>query len=126
MPTSKQNITSNIENSSTEKLNLEEIVFLANKIGLEYADAKRDMDYLELMKATIKARISIRLDNDNLSETKLRRLTETDAEYVKFLEDLSEAKSRCEKLRIRYDSYKNLFEAKRSMLSYMKAEMKLI
>lgn len=126
MPTSKQNIMSNIENSSTEKLNLEEIVFLANKIGLEYADAKRDMDYLELMKATIKARISIRLDNDNLSETKLRRLTETDAEYVKFLEDLSEAKSRCEKLRIRYDSYKNLFEAKRSMLSYMKAEMKLI
>ena len=126
MPTSKQNITSNIENSSTEKLNLEEIVFLANKIGLEYADAKRDMDYLELMKATIKARISIRLDNDNLSETKLRRLTDSDDEYVKFLEDLSEAKSRCEKLRIRYDSYKNLFEAKRSMLSYMKAEMKLI
>ncbi|MBP9708308.1 MAG: hypothetical protein KBD78_11740 [Oligoflexales bacterium] len=126
MQTSKQNNMNNIENSSAEKLNLEEIVFLANKIGLEYADAKRDMDYLELMKATIKARISIRLDNDSLSETKLRRLTETDPEYVKFLEDLSEAKSRCEKLRIRYDSYKNLFEAKRSMLSYMKAEMKLI
>ena len=31
-----------------------------------------------------------------------------------------------DKLRIRYESYKNLFEARRSLLSYQKAEMKLL
>jgi hypothetical protein len=53
-------------------------------------------------------------------------MTETDAEYVDFLEKLIAAKGECEKLRIRYESYKNLFEARRSLLSYQKAEMKLL
>ncbi len=112
--------------SSADKLGLEEIVYLSNKIGLEYADARERLDRLELMKPTIKARISMRLDDGRSSETKLRRATETDEEYIKHLEQLIEAKHQCEKLRIRYDSYKNLFDARRSLLSYQKAEMKLI
>ena len=36
-----------------------------------------------------------------------RRLTETDPEYVTFLEKLAAAKGECDKLRIRYESYKN-------------------
>ena len=59
-------------------------------------------------------------------EAKLRRLTETDAEYVEFIEKLAQAKGDSERLRIRYESYKNLFEARRSLLSYQKAEMKLL
>ncbi len=93
---------------------------------MEYADARERLDRLELMKPTIKARISMRLDDGRSSETKLRRATETDEEYIKHLEQLIEAKHQCEKLRIRYDSYKNLFDARRSLLSYQKAEMKLI
>jgi hypothetical protein len=109
----------------TEKLSLEEIVFLANKIGLEFAQAKRDAERLELLKNTVRARVSLRIDDGSLSEAKLRRLTETDDEYVSFIEKLAEAKGQCEKLKIRYESYRNLFEARRSMLSYQKAEMKL-
>ena len=109
-----------------DRLGLEDIVHLANKIGLEYANARRDAERLELLKPTVRARISIRLDDGNLTEAKLRRLTATDAEYVDFIEKLVAAKGDCERLRIRYESYKNLFEARRSLLSYQNAEMKLL
>jgi hypothetical protein len=110
----------------SEKLGLEEIVHLANRIGLEFAAAKKESERLELLKPTVRARISIRIDDGKISETRLRRLTETDPEYIDFLEKLSDAKGESERLRIRYESYKNLFEARRSMMSYQKAEMKLL
>lgn len=109
-----------------DKLGLEDIVHVANKIGLEFVQAKREAERLELLKPTVRARVTLRLDDGKLSETKLRRLTETDQEYVDFLEKLIDAKGESEKLRIRYESYKNLFEARRSVLSYQKAEMKLL
>jgi hypothetical protein len=112
--------------ASPDRLGLEEIVHLANKIGLEYVAAKRDAERLELLKPTVRAQVTLRLDDGNMSEARLRRLTETDPEYVNFLEKLVVAKGECDKLRIRYESYKNLFEARRSLLSYQKAEMKLI
>jgi len=112
--------------ASGDKLGLEDIVHLANRIGLEYATAKRDAERLELLKPTVRSRVSIRLDDDSMTEAKLRRLTETDSEYVAFIEDLAQAKGESERLRIRYESYKNLFEARRSLLSYQKAEMKLL
>ena len=114
------------EPAGAEKLGLEEIVRMTNRIGLEYADAKRHLDRLELMKATVRARISIRLDDGDLSETRLRRVTEVDPEYVAYIEQLIEARHQCDKLRVRYDSYKNLFDARRSLLSYQKAELKLL
>lgn len=109
-----------------DRLGLEEIVHLANKVGLEFAKAKREADRLDLLKATVRARTALRLDDGKLSEARLRRLTETDQEYVAFLEDLVQAKGECDRLRVRYESYKNLFEARRSLLSYQKAEMKLL
>ncbi len=105
---------------------LEEIVMIANKVGMEYVAARKELDRLELMKATVRARAMIRHDNGSTTEAKIRRLAETDDEYVSFLEELAEKKAACERLKMRYDSYKNLFEARRSMLSYQKAEMKLI
>lgn len=110
----------------SDKLGLEDIVHLANRIGLEYATAKRDAERLELLKPTVRSRVSLRLDDGSLTEAKLRRLTETDSEYVDFIESLAQAKGESERLRIRYESYKNLFEARRSLLSYQKAEMKLL
>lgn len=117
-----------VQEAPNEKnsLGLEEIVRLANKVGLDYAESKKNLDRLELMKSTIRARISIRLESAGMSETKLKRLADVDPEYVQFLDQLVEARGECEKLRIRYESYKNLFDARRSMLSYQKAEMKLL
>jgi len=112
--------------AGSDRLGLEEIVRLTNKIGLEFADAKKNLDLLELMKPTMRARISLRLDDGDLSEAKLRRLTETDPEYVAYIEKLVEARGVCDRLKVRYDSYKNLFDARRSMLSYQKAELKLL
>jgi hypothetical protein len=111
---------------SAEKLGLEDIVHLANHIGLQYASMKKEADRLEMLKPTVRARIMTRLDVGDISETKLKRLTEMDDEFVAFLEKLSEAKGESEKLRIRYESYKNLFEARRSLLSYQKAEMRVL
>jgi hypothetical protein len=115
-----------VKPNNFDKLGLEEIVHLANKVGLEFAAARKEAERLDLLKATVRARVALRLDNGELTEAKLRRLTETDVEYVDFIEKLAEAKGNSEKLRIRYESYKNLFDARRSMLSYQKAEMKLI
>ena len=114
------------ESGPSDRLGLEEIVHVANKVGLEYVTAKKESERLELMKPTVRARVTIRLDDGSLSETKLKRLTETDEEYVAFLEQISKARMEADKLRIRYESYKNLFEARRSLLSYQKAEMKLL
>ena len=99
---------------------------MANKVGMEYAKSKKVAEHLELLKPTYKSRAMLRHDDGNVSEAKLKRLGETDEEYVKFLAELAGAKSDCESLRIRYESYKNLFEARRSMMSYQKAEMKIL
>lgn len=112
--------------AAADKLGLEEIVHIANKVGLEYVTAKKEAERLDLLKNTVRARIMIRIDDGSMTETRLRRLTETDPEYVAHLEKLVEARAECDKLRIRYESYKNLFEARRSLLSYQKAEMKLL
>ena len=108
------------------ELSLEELVHIANKVGMELVEAKKACDRYELMKPIIRARIMQRLDDGETSETKLRRLMESDAEYVAFIDKLIEARAWLEKVRIRYESYKNLFEARRSMLSYRKAEMRLL
>lgn len=124
----KADSKANQENSSQpniDKLGLEEIVVLANKIGLEFVQAKRESERLELMKNSVRSKIMLRLDHESLTEAKLKRLSETDPEYLEFIELLVNAKAETEKLRIRYESYKNLFEAKRSLLSFQKAEMKL-
>ena len=107
-------------------LTLEDIVTLANKIGLEYVKSKKKADYYELIKASKRAEFMEKHDDGTRTETKIRRLAETDSEYINFLEELSKAKFESEQLKIRYESYKNLFEARRSMLSYQKAEMTLL
>ena len=114
------------EAQKNKPLTLEDIVTLTNKIGLAYAESKRKAEYFELMKPTERARLMEKHDDGKLTETKIRRLAETDSEYINYLEKLSKAKFECEQLKIRYESYKNLFEARRSMLSYKKAEMSLI
>ncbi len=114
------------EPKAWDKLGLEEIVHIANKVGLAYVEAKKKAEHLELLKPTIRAKIALRLDDEKISEARLKRLTETDPEYIQFLEQLMEARRDCDKLKIRYDSYKNLFDARRSLLSFQKEEMKLI
>lgn len=114
------------ESKSWDKLGLEEIVHIANKVGLAYVEAKKKAEHFELLKPTVRARISLRLDDGQVSEAKLKRLTETDSEYLEFLEKLLEARRECDRLKVRYDSYKNLFDARRSLLSFQKEEMKLL
>ena len=112
--------------SSADKLGLEDIVHLTNKIGLEYVAARKEAERLDLLKHTIRAQITMRLDDGNSSEARLRRQMETDPELINFINQLVTARAEAEKLRVRYESYKNLFEARRSLLSYQKAEMKLL
>ena len=124
--TSPESVPSSASQYGSEKLGLEDIVHLANKVGLEYVAARKEAERLELLKNTVRARIAIRLDDGSHSEAKLRRLMETDPEYEDFIVKLVAARADAEKLRVRYESYKNLFDAKRSLLSYQKAEMKLL
>jgi hypothetical protein len=117
---------STLGSDAKTSMGLEEIVHLANRIGLEYVEAKKKAEHLELLRPTVRARIMLRFDDGKISEARLRRLGETDPEYTQFLEDYNQAWAEAERLKIRYDSYKNLFEARRSLLSYQKAEMKLL
>ena len=109
-----------------DKLGLEEIVHISNKVGMAYVEAKKRAEHLELLKPTVRAKVALRLDTGDISEAKLKRLTEADSEYIEFLEKLSSAKIESDQLKIRYESYKNLFDARRSLLSYQREEMKLI
>lgn len=124
--TSPESVPSASPQQGADKLGLEDIVHLANKVGLEYVAARKEAERLELLKNTVRARIAIRLDDGSHTEAKLRRLMETDPEYEEFIVKLVIARAEAEKLRVRYESYKNLFDAKRSLLSYQKAEMKLL
>jgi competence protein ComGF len=120
---------SNLQDTSETLLSpksLEDIVVITTKVGLEYANAKKEADRGELLKSTRKAQAMEKYDDGKRSETKIRRLAEMDPEYIQFLNQLAEWKAKSEKLRIRYDSYKNLFEARRSMLSYQKMEMRIL
>ena len=108
-----------------EALSLEEIVHKANEVGLLFVEKKREMERMDILKSTIRAKIMNRFDDGSFSEAKLRRLSETDPAYIEHLEKIVNCRYETEKLKIRYDSYKNLFEAKRSELSYKKAEMRL-
>jgi hypothetical protein len=120
------NYIANKKLSSLESLSLEEIVNLSNKVGLEFVIAKKEADRYDLLKSSQRSRLMEKHDDGKKSEAKIKRLAESDPEYIEFLEKYIEAKFRSEQLRIRYESYKNLFEARRSSLSYQKAEMNLL
>ena len=45
---------------------------------------------------------------------------------MQFLESIAHVRAESEKLRIRYESYRNLFDAKRTMISYKKTELKTL
>lgn len=113
------------------ELSLEEIIQLANKIGLEFVEKRRDAERLELLRTTVRARIMNRIESDAgpdaaIPEGRLKRLAEADAEYVQLLEQIAQARAESEKLRIRYESYRNLFDARRTMISYKKTELKTL
>ena len=44
-----------------DKLGLEEIVHISNKVGLAYVTAKKKAEHLELLKPTIRAKVALRL-----------------------------------------------------------------
>lgn len=113
------------------ELGLEEIIQLANKIGLEYVDKRKDAERLELLRTSIRSKIMNRFeaestDGRQMPEGRLKRLAEADSEYITLLEDIAHARAEAEKLRIRYESYRNLFEARRTMISYKKTELKTL
>ena len=112
--------------NDSDKLGLEEIVRITNQVGLDYVDAKKEAERLELMKSTTRARLMIKYDDGKTSDVKLKRLSDIDPEYIEFLEQLSHARRECDRLKVRYESYKNLFDARRSLLSYKKAEMSIL
>jgi hypothetical protein len=112
-------------------LSLEEIIQLANKIGLEYVDTRRAAERLELLRTTVRAKIMNRIEAEagseaSIPESRLKRLAEADSEYVQLLEQVAQLRADSEKLRIRYESYRNLFDAKRTMISYKKTELKTL
>lgn len=117
--------------ASQRELSLEEIIQLANKIGLEYVDKRREAERLELLRTTVRSKIMNRIEAESgtgtsIPEGRLKRLAEADSEYIELLEQISVMRAESEKLRIRYESYRNLFDAKRTMISYKKVELKTL
>lgn len=109
-----------------KEMALEEIIQISNKIGLEYVDKRKDAERLELMRTSVRSKIMNRLElgAEKIPEARLKRLAEADFEYVELLDKIADARAEAEKLRIRYESYKSLFDARRTMISYKKVELK--
>lgn len=111
------------------ELNLEEIIHMANKLGLEYVEKRREAERLELIRTSVRSKIMNRLEEEGttkIPETRLKRLAEADAEYMQLLEEIAGARAESEKLRIRYESYRNLFDARRTLISYKKTELRTL
>jgi hypothetical protein len=111
-------------------VSLEEIAHLIHEAGMIYAQAKARFEKLDLFRPSVKA---IAMQNalnaapdTKISETRLTHQAEASKEYRAHLEVLAEAQIAFEVARIHYESLRNLFEAKRSQLSYLKAEMALV
>jgi hypothetical protein len=109
-------------------MSLEEIINISNKIGLEYVEVKKQAERGELLRLSKRAEIMNRIerehkDEGSVGEAKLKRLAEADSEYIELLESISKLRAKSETLRIRYESYKNLFDAKKIMFSLKKAEI---
>lgn len=123
----KEGIDSN--SGSGRDLSLEEIIHLANKIGLEHVEKRKEAERLELLRTSIRATIMNRLESaasERIPEARLKRLAEADAEYLTLLENIASARAESEKLRVRYESYRNLFDARRTMISYKKTELRTL
>ncbi len=116
----------NQPSSLIREMALEEIIQISNKIGLEYVEKRKDAERLELLRTSVRSKIMNRLESigDKIPEARLKRLAEADLEYTELLEKIAYARGEAEKLRIRYESYKSLFDARRTMISYKKVEMK--
>ncbi|RDB35871.1 hypothetical protein [Spirobacillus cienkowskii] len=113
---------------SIKEMGLEEIIQLANKIGLEYVEKRKEAEKLELLRTSVRSKIMnrIELSTEKIPEARLKRLAEADPEYISMLEKIVAARAETEKLRIRYESYKSLFDARRTMISYKKIELKTL
>jgi hypothetical protein len=131
----KEGNTGTGANGGDEKreLSLEEIIQLANRIGLEYVDKRKEAERLELLRTSIRARIMNEIESANeaegakaIAEARLKRLAEAHPEYMELLDRIASSRAESEKLRIRYDSYRNLFEARRTMISFKKTELKTL
>jgi hypothetical protein len=113
----------------TKELSLEEIVQLAHKIGMEYVEKRREAELLELLRSSKRAQIMNDLEasggsQKSFSETKLKRLAEAHPDYLALIHKIVDTRALADKLRIRYESYKSLFDAKRTMISLKKTEMR--
>ncbi len=122
----KNSYQENQPSSVIKEMALEEIIQISNKIGLEFVEKRKEAERLELLRTSIRAKIMNRLENsmDKMPEARLKRLAEADFEYVDLLEKIANSRADAEKLRIRYESYKSLFDARRTMISYKKVELK--
>ncbi len=122
----KNQFQDNQPTSGVKEMALEEIIQISNKIGLEYVDKRKDAERFELLRTSIRAKIMnrIELNNEKIPEARLKRLAEADSEYINLLENIASARAEAEKLRVRYESYKSLFDARRTMISYKKVELK--
>lgn len=129
---SGENIQKNTNNQQPsgqiKEMGLEEIIQLANKIGLEYVEKRKEAERYELLRTSIRAQIMnrIELSQEKMPESRLKRLAEADPEYTDLLEKIANSRAETEKLRIRYESYKSLFDARRTMISYKKIELKTL
>lgn len=124
-----ENREDSAENSSHKELSLEEVIHIANRIGLEHVEKRREAERLELLRTSIRAQIMNRIESaspEKIPEARLKRLAEADPEYTALLEEIAKTRGEAEKLRVRYESYRDLFDAKRTMISYRKTELKTL
>lgn len=118
------------QGEAAREMPLEDIISMANRIGLEYVDRRREAERLELLRTSVRSQLMNRIEEESteksIPEARLKRLAEANPEYLELLERIAQTRAESEKLRIRYDSYRNLFEARRTLISYKKTELKTL
>jgi len=104
----------------------------ASQLGQEWVERyqayRRLMEGQKTFISDIKNRIASEVESKGraVTEQKLERLALANPEYVKFTETLCQAEAASLKAKIKFETAKNKFEAKRSWVSLEKARMNLV
>ena len=106
-----------------KNMTLEQITYLIHKTGQEYAEFKQISDRMEELKKVKMSRLKMHfiekaaLEHKRISMNEAETMalsTEGANSYEEFIKDMILQTKRTEQAKIKYEAYKNLFEAKRT------------
>ena len=103
----------------------EELAATMEGLGSDWADKEAAANLLEETRKSIRAKLVLKYLPGAKAINKAEAMAEADAEYMKHIADMVDARRQATRARVKYDSYKIQIELIRSSESTRRAELTL-